>query len=110
MTNTFDSDDVDLPYNERAVHALLGCLCAGPRDATGGDWVLLLEGPHAEPLALSHIALVFDSEAAPLAAATEALSRAGYEHRQAVVTTPWAAGWQIIRPEDREITRQQGPP
>ena len=51
MTNTFDSDDIDLPYNERAVHALLGCLCAGPRDATGGDWVLLLEGPHAEPLA-----------------------------------------------------------
>lgn len=104
MTDTFDSNDIDLPYNEQAVRALLGCLCAGPRDATGGDWVLFLEGPDAEPLSLSHIALVFDSEAAPLAAATEALIHAGYEHRQAVVTTPWAAEWQIIRPEDRQIT------
>ncbi len=109
MTNTFEPDDIELPYHERAVRALLGCLCTGPRDAADGEWVVLLEGPDAEPLALGHVGLVFDSEVAPLGARSEALRRAGYEYCQAVVTTPWAAEWQIIRPEDRQITPQPDP-
>lgn len=103
MADAFDPDDTGLSYHERATRALLGCLCAGPRNPADGEWRLLLEGPDGEPLAFCNIALVFDSDAAPLEAATTALSSAGYEHRQTVVTKPWAAGWRIIRPDDRQI-------
>lgn len=102
MDDTFDEDDVpDLVHDERVVRACLGCLCAGPQGVADGEWVLLLEDDEGHPVASGHIGLVFDSTAPPLLAASNALSRAGYEHAETVVTRPWAAEWRVIRPEDR---------
>lgn len=105
MGDTLDEDDIpELVHDERVVRACLGCLCAGPQDVADGEWVLLLEDGEGHPVASGHIGLVFDSTAPPLVAASKALSRADYEHAQTVATRPWAAEWNVIRPQDRLLT------
>lgn len=91
-------DRVELPLDERAVHAHLGCICARPGTATDGEWVLLLEDFDRRPLAMMPVGLVFDSAEAPLQEAIEALHRAGYQAVPKVVVKPWAASWSITAP------------
>lgn len=99
MSDFLDQDQLpQIPNDERAARACLGCLCAGPQDVPDGDWVLLLKDGEGRPLAVSHVGLVFDSTAPPLVAASSALSRAGYDHEPTATNKPWAAEWTIIRP------------
>ena len=89
---------LELPLDERAVHAHLGCICAKPRTATDGEWVLLLEDFDERPLAMVPVGLVFDSDEAPLQEAMKVLHRAGYQAVPKIVVKPWAASWSITVP------------
>jgi len=91
-----------LLFDDRAARACLGCLCAEPGDVAEGHWILLVMDADHRPLAIATVGLVFDFESVPVIPASDALTRAGYQHVESPNKTPWAATWRIIPPgEDR---------
>ena len=104
MADTTGPDEpTGLVFDDKAAHAYLGCLCAGPRDVRDGHWTLVVVDADRRPVAIGYVGLVFDLESAPATAASDVLTRAGYEHAQSLdpVIKPWAASWQILTPGDR---------
>ena len=90
-------DDIpDLPLDRTVARAHLGCLSAGPQEATDGQWILVLETADRTPKAIAFLDLVFLAKD-PHGLAVACLHKAGYEIGRSVVIKPWTFSWEIAR-------------
>ncbi|MGH9091066.1 MAG: hypothetical protein ACRDZR_06780 [Acidimicrobiales bacterium] len=93
--------EIPAVHAESAARASLACLSPSRTSGSDGVWFLLVQDDDGRPIDTAVVGLVFDSANPPIAQASEALTRASYEHKHAIVAMPWGAEWQIIRPDDR---------
>ena len=89
-----DQDNVEVPFDDKAIGARLGLIAPEPNCADG-EWMLLIDGADARPLDIAFIGLALDYPVAPIPETEEALRRAGYEYHNDVVIKPWAACWKL---------------